>query len=66
MKNIPSFYTENGKPVYKEKYVSALTNAAFSKKDNIIIDGVKINILNSVRNSEDWNVTVEFEGESNE
>jgi hypothetical protein len=61
MKNLPNFKDQNGKTVYKEKYVAALTNAVYAGESSCTVDGEKINILNAERTSELWDVVVSFD-----
>ena len=63
MRNLPDFKDTNGKTIYKEKYVSALTNAVYAGESSCTVEGEKINILSSDRNAESWDVVVAFDYE---
>ena len=63
MKGVPEFKKTDGTTVYKEKYLSALTAAAYSGKTSCTVDREKINILSSTKLKDSWDVVVEFDYE---
>ena len=59
MKNVPSFKNKNGKSIYKESHVTALTNAVYADKSKIEVETTTYHIIESNRNDSEWVVIVE-------
>ena len=58
-KMIPTFKTIDGKYIYGNKVVSALLDAVHKDKTSITFDGKRVDIIESVRNNDEWTVTIE-------
>ena len=65
MINVPKFRNKDTKfLIHGRKYIEPLTNAAYSKTENVQVDGATVKIIDfGDRNSDEWECLVEVEHE---
>jgi len=56
---IPTFKTIDGKFIYGKREVEALIDAVHKDKTSITLDGKRVDIIESIRNDDEWTVTIE-------